>query len=75
MIKISSITAIVALVLLVASPFVSISRDSKDYILMVSGLAIVILSLMLRQELHKVIRIVHGVHETKSDTYVENNPQ
>ena len=75
MIKISSITAIGALVLLVASPFVSISRDWKDYILMVSGLAIVILSLMLRKELHKVIRIVHGVHEIKSDTYVENNPQ
>jgi len=75
MIKISSITAIGVLVLLVASPFVSISRDWKDYILMLSGLAIIILSMMLRKELHKVIRIVHGVHEIKADTYVENNPQ
>ena len=75
MVKISSITDIGVLVLLVASPFVSISRDWKDYILMASGLAIIVLSLMLRKELHKVIRIVHGVQEIKSDTYVENNPQ
>ena len=75
MVKISSITAIGVLVLLVDSPFVSISRDWKDYILMASGLAIIVLSLMLRKELHKVIRIVHGVQEIKSDTYVENNPQ
>ena len=75
MVKISSITAIGVLILLVASPYVSISRDWKDYILMASGLAIIILSLMLRKELHKVIRFVHGVAETKADTYVENNPQ
>ena len=75
MIKISSITAIGVLVLLVASPFIAISRDWKDYILMFCGLAIIVLSLLLRKELHKVIRIVHGVHEIKSDTYVENNPQ
>lgn len=75
MIKISSITVVGVLVLLVASPFVSISRDWKDCVLMLCGLAIIVLSLLLRKELHKVIRIVHGVHEIKSDTYVENNPQ
>ena len=75
MIKISSITALGALVLLVASPYVSISRDWKNYILMVSGLAIIILSLLLRKELHKVIKIVHRAVENKADTYVENNPQ
>jgi sulfite exporter TauE/SafE len=73
--KISSITALGALVLLVASPYIAISRDWKTYLLMLAGLAIIILSLMLRKELHKVIRIVHGVEEIKSDTYVENNPQ
>ena len=75
MIKISSITAFGVIVLLVASPFISISRDWKDYILMFCGLAIIVLSLLLRKELHKVIRIVHGVHEVKSDTYVESNPR
>jgi hypothetical protein len=73
--KISSITALGALILLVASPFINIYRDWKDYILMLGGLAIIILSILLRNELHKVIRIVHGVDEVKTDTYVENNPQ
>jgi hypothetical protein len=73
--KISSITALGVLILLVASPYISISRDWKDYILMVGGVAIIILSILLRNELHKVIRIVHGVDEVKTDTYVENNPQ
>jgi len=75
MFKISSITIVGVLVLLVASPFVALPRDWKDYFLMLCGLAIIIVSLLLRKELHKVIRIVHGVHEIKSDTYVENNPQ
>ena len=73
--KISSITGLGVLVLLVASPFMNISRNWRDYILMACGLAIIILSYLIRQELHKVIRIVHGVEEIKSDTYVENNPQ
>jgi hypothetical protein len=73
--KISSITAIGVLVLLVASPFMNISRTWRDYILMACGLAIIILSFLIRKELHKVIRIFHGVEEVKSDTYVENNPQ
>jgi hypothetical protein len=75
MIKISSITALGVLALLIASPFIAISRTWKDYLLMLIGLVIVVLSLMLRKELHKVIRIVHGVEEIKSDTYVESNPQ
>jgi hypothetical protein len=73
--KISSITALGALVLLVASPYIAIPSTWKDYILMLAGVAVIVLSLMLRKELHKVIRIVHGVEEIKSDTYVENNPQ
>jgi hypothetical protein len=75
MVKISSITAIGVLILLIASPYISISRDWKSYIIMICGAAIIILSLMLRKELHKVIRIVRGVDEIKADTYVENNPQ
>ena len=75
MIKISSITALGFLVLIVASPFFAIPRNWKEIILVVSGIAIVVLSFLIRQELHKVIRIVHGVTEEKSDTYVENNPQ
>jgi hypothetical protein len=75
MIKISSISGLGLLVLLVASPFVAIPRTWKDWILMACGLAVIILSILIRKELHKVIRIIHGVEEVKSDTYVENNPQ
>ena len=75
MIKISSITGLGFLVLVVASPYFAIFGSWKNYILMISGLAIIVLSLMLRKELHKVIRIVHGVEEIKTDTYAENNPQ
>ena len=74
--KISSITALGVLVLIIPTSFVAISRTWKDYILMLSGLAIIILSYLIRKELHKVIRIVHGIDdEVKADTYVENNPQ
>lgn len=72
MIKISSISALGFIILLVVAS--SIPRDWKDYILISSGLAIIVISILLRKELHKVIRIVHGVEEVKTDTYVENNP-
>ena len=74
--KTSSITALGALILLVASPFMSISRDWKNIILMLSGVAIIVLSIMLRTELHKVLKVIHGEDkESIKDTYVENNPQ
>ena len=76
MIKISSITAIGVLILLVASPFIAISRDWKTYILVACGLAIIILSVMIRKELHKVLKVIHGeTLEIIKDTYVESNPQ
>ena len=77
MIKISSITALGFLIMVVASPypFIAIPREWKDIILVVCGAGVIVLSLLIRQELHKVIRIVHGIDEYKADTYVENNPQ
>ena len=74
--KISSITALGVLVLIIPTSFIAISRTWKDYILMLCGLAIIVLSYLIRKELYKVIRIVHGIDdEVKADTYVENNPQ
>jgi ABC-type antimicrobial peptide transport system permease subunit len=75
MVKISSITALGFLILIVASPFTGIFGDWKSYILMLGGFVVIVLSLLLREELHKVIKIVHRAEEIKSDTYVENNPQ
>lgn len=74
--KISSLTTLGVLILLTASPFVSISRDWKGYIIMLLGLIVVIISIYLRAELHKVLRALHGEEkESIKDTYVENNPQ
>jgi FtsH-binding integral membrane protein len=75
MIKISTITALGFLVIIVASPFFAVPRSWKEIILVASGITVVVLSFLIRQELHKVIRIVHGVAEEKADTYVENNPK
>lgn len=73
--RISALSALGFIVLLVASPFIAISRTWKDYVLMICGLLIIVISILLRKELHKVMRIVHGVEEIKPDTYVESNPQ
>jgi hypothetical protein len=74
--KRASIEKYIILILLVASPFIAISRDWKSYILMVLGLAVIIFSLTLRKELHKVLKVIHGEDkESIKDTYVENRPQ
>jgi hypothetical protein len=73
--KISSITALGVLVLLVSSPYIGISSEWKDYILMLAGIVIITLSILIRKELHQVIKIAHGAGETKTDTYIENRPQ
>ncbi len=75
MVKISSITALGIFIIILASPFIAIPRSWKDYLFVGAGMAILILSLLIRRELTKVIRLVHKAHEIKSDTYVENNPQ
>jgi len=74
--KISSITALGFLVLIVASPFIAIPQEWKNYFFMIGGLAIVVLSLLIRNELHKVLRVLHSDDtELVKDTYVENNPK
>jgi hypothetical protein len=73
--KISSITALGVLVLLVSSPYIGISQDWKNYTLMIAGVIIVTLSILIRKELHQVIKIAHEAGEVKTDTYIENKPQ
>lgn len=71
--KISSITALGFLIII--THFAGLYREWTDWAYIIYGLLIIILSLSLRKELHKVIRLVHGADEVKSDTYVENRPQ
>ena len=74
MIKISSITTLGFLILLTASPFISIPKDWKNYTIILFSLIIIILSLFLRKELHKVIKALHSEDDHSSNNpYVENN--
>lgn len=73
--KISSITIFGFLVFIVSSPFFAIPQVWKNFFLMLTGLIIVILSIFLRKELYKILRIINRKEEIISDTYVENNPQ
>jgi hypothetical protein len=73
MVKISSITVLGFLV--IVTHFMGIYREWADIAYIIYGLLIIILSLSIRKELHKVMRIVHGLEEPKVDTYVENHPQ
>lgn len=75
MIKISLLTFLGFLTMLFGSPFISLPWRWKEYILVVLGFIIIISSLLLRKELHKVLKIINNTDEIKSDTYVENNPQ
>jgi FtsH-binding integral membrane protein len=75
MIKISSITILGFFIALVGSPLVSIPRNMKEILLVIAGLGVIVLSFLIRRELHQVIRAFHNLDEIKSETYVENNPQ
>lgn len=74
--KISSITVLGFLIMLIASPLIAISREWKEFILIICGLAVIILSYLIRRELHQVLKFLHGEEDSSfKDTYVENNPQ
>jgi len=74
--KISTLTAAGVLVILIATPYTGVYREWKVYTLVILGLVIAILSVSIRKELHKVLKVIHGDDkESIKDTYVENNPQ
>lgn len=75
MLKISSITALGLLIAVVASPVVAIPTEWKEYIFIFAGILVFGLSIFIRKELNKVIKLVHGIEDIKVDTYAENNPQ
>lgn len=77
MIKISSIFVLGLLVALI--PFSgfqnSVDRPVKDTLYIFFGLAIAVLSVLIRRELHEVLRKLHDSHEIKNDTFSQNSPQ
>ncbi len=71
MVKISTIFALGILVVFVQ--FTGFPKGFKDFVYIVSGLAIAILSFLIRKELHKVLRHLHSDH-VSTDTFSENSP-
>lgn len=73
MIKISTIFALGIVVAIM--PFLGFSSAWEEFIYKVSGLAIVVLSLLIRRELHEVLRSLHNSIDKKNDTFSEKSPE
>jgi len=73
MVKISSIFVLGLFVALM--PFSGFPIAWKNTLYILLGLAIVVLSVLIRRELHEVLRRLHDSHEIKTDTFSQNSPQ
>jgi hypothetical protein len=73
MVKISSIFVLGILVVLM--PFSGFPFEWKNATYIICGLAIIILSLLIRKELHEVLRALHNNDVIKADTFTESIPQ
>lgn len=73
MVKISSIFVLGFLVALI--PFSGFPIDWKNTFYILFGLAITVLSVLIRRELHEVLKRLHDSHEIKTDTFSQNSPQ
>ncbi len=60
MIKISTIFAFGILIALI--PFSGFPRDFKDFLYVVFGLSVTVLSYLIRKELHEVLKRLHDTH-------------
>ena len=72
MVKISSIFVLGILVVLVQ--YSGFPIEVKNFLYLVSGLLIVMLSVLIRRELHEVLRSLHG-DVVKADTFSESAPK
>ncbi|MFA6797439.1 MAG: hypothetical protein WCR40_01920 [Candidatus Paceibacterota bacterium] len=72
MVKISSIFALGVLVTIMQ--FLGFSADIKNYFYLLAGLSVTVISILIRGELHEVLRHLHGV-EIKTDTFSQSSPQ
>lgn len=72
MIKISSIFALGIVVAL--TPFSGFPMSWKDFIYVVSGAGIVVLSVLIRRELHEVLKRL-GSEPARADTFADGAPK
>ncbi|MFH1454847.1 MAG: hypothetical protein ABIF22_00770 [bacterium] len=74
MIKISTITGLGVLVAVVGMGFLGFPIEWKNFIYVVSGILIAVLSVLIRNELVEVIKHLH-TEVIKTDTFSESNPK
>ena len=72
MVKISTIFGLG--VLIAVMQFLGFSSSVKNYFYFLAGLGVAILSVLIRGELHEVLRHLHGA-EIKTDTFSQSAPQ
>lgn len=72
MVKISSIFVLGILVAI--TPFSGFSLFWKEFIYISCGLFIVGLSILIRKELHEVLRSLHSDNGVKNNTFSESSP-
>lgn len=72
MVKISTIFGLG--VLIAVMQFLGFSSGIKNYFYFLAGLTVVVLSVLIRNELHEVLRHLHGI-EIKTDTFSQSAPQ
>lgn len=70
MIKITSITFLGFLVAII--PFMGIPKDWKDIFYIACGIAVISLSIMIRRELHEVLKALHTTDHIVTGTYTES---
>jgi len=71
MVKISTIFGLGVLVAL--TPFLGFPIGGKNFIYIVSGILIVVLSVLIRRELHEVLRHLH-TENVSTGTFVDSKP-
>jgi hypothetical protein len=72
MVKISTIFGLGVLVTVMQ--FFGFSSGVKNYFYFLAGITVVVLSVLIRNELHEVLRHLHGI-EIKTDTFSQSAPQ
>ncbi len=74
MVKISTISGLGILIAIMGAGFLGFPIEWKNFIYIVSGLLITVLSILIRRELIEVIKNLH-TEVIKTDTFSENNPK
>lgn len=60
-------------IIIALTPFSGFPSAWKEFIYIICGVLIAILSILIRRELHEVLRMMHN-DDAKSDTFSQNTP-